>query len=78
MHNFSQNNGEKKGLKSEQWKFIPKGELARLPVERTAPYLYKYEAVISNSIEEFAPKSLSVALIIEMSSFIPDFLLTPA
>lgn len=58
--------------------YEPKGEFAREPVEREFPYLYKYEAVISNSMVEFAPKSLSVALIIEISSFIPDFLLTPA
>lgn len=66
---IKQNNGEQ---------CIPKGELAREPVERVAPYLYKYEAVISNSMVAFAPKSLSVAFIIAISSFIPDFLLTPA
>lgn len=69
----------KKDLKTKQWrKYEPNGEFAREPVERVAPYLYKYDAVISNSMVEFAPKSLSVALIIEISSFIPDFLLTPA
>lgn len=60
------------------WCYVPKGEFAREPVERVAPYLYKYDAVISNSMVELAPKSLSVALIIAISSFIPDFLLTPA
>lgn len=71
-----------KGLKiAEQWNewvYEPNGELAREPVERVAPYLNKYDAVISNSMVEFAPKSLSVAFIIAISSFMPDFLLTPA
>lgn len=57
---------------------LPNGEFAREPVERVAPNLYKYDAVISNSMVELAPKSLSVALIIAISSFSPDFLLTPA
>lgn len=73
---------ELKGLKiAEQWNervYEPNGELAREPVERVAPYLNKYDAVISNSMVEFAPKSLSVAFIIAISSFMPDFLLTPA
>lgn len=60
------------------WMYSPKGEFASEPVDLVAPYLYKYEAVISNSMVEFAPKSLSVAFIIAISSFIPDFLLTPA
>ena len=64
-------------LKRRQ-KYKPNGELAREPVEREAPNLYKNEAVINNSMVEFTPKSLSVAFMIVISSFIPDFLLTPA
>lgn len=58
--------------------YEPNGEFASEPVERVAPYLNKYDAVISNSMVEFAPKSLSVAFIIAIRVFIPDFLLTPA
>jgi hypothetical protein len=58
--------------------YEPNGEFAREPVERVAPYLNKYDAVISNSMVELAPKSLSVAFMSAISSFIPAFLLTPA
>jgi hypothetical protein len=57
---------------------IPNGEGTMLPVDFDAPYLYKYEAAIIYSMLAFTPKSLSVALIIAISSFAPDFLLTPA
>lgn len=42
-------------IKAKQWEYEPNGEFAREPVERVAPYLNKYEAVISNSMVEFAP-----------------------
>lgn len=35
--------------------YEPNGEFASEPVERVAPYLNKYEAVISNSMVELAP-----------------------
>lgn len=56
LHNeTSWNNGEKGLKKAKQWKYEPNGEFAREPVERVAPYLNKYEAVISSSMVEFAP-----------------------
>lgn len=48
----------KKG-RTMEWRhpriYEPNGELASEPVDRVAPYLNKYEAVISNSMVEFAP-----------------------
>lgn len=54
------------------------GDGTMLPVDFDAPNLYKCDAAIRYSMLAFTPKSLSVALIMAISSLIPDFLLTPA
>lgn len=70
--------GQKFIATQQQHQNIPNGEFASEPVEREAPNLYKFEAVMRRSKVALAPASLSVAFIVAMNSFRPAFLLTPA